>query len=131
MSQDMKPAPNELNELIADLVAIDSVNPSLVPDGAGEGDVAVFVADWLRDAGLEVHVEEVAPGRSNVIGRVRGGGSGRTLLLLGHTDTVTTAGMERPLEPRVAAGRLHGRGAYDMKSGLAAAMAAAAGLVGR
>jgi acetylornithine deacetylase len=61
-----------------------------------------------------------------VIGVARGSGGGRTLLLNGHLDTVGLAGMKTPLEPRVEAGRLYGRGAYDMKSGVAAAMLAAA-----
>ena len=53
---------DELHELLADLVAIDSVNPSLVPGGAGEAAIARFVAAWLQAEGLEVHIEEVAPG---------------------------------------------------------------------
>jgi acetylornithine deacetylase len=116
----------ELARLAADLVAIDSVNPLLVRGGAGEAAIARFVAAWLEAAGLEVTVAEVAPGRPNVVGVARGRGGGRTLLLTGHTDTVGTAGMERPLEPRFDGDRLYGRGAYDMKGGLAAAMAAGA-----
>ncbi|WP_354699077.1 M20/M25/M40 family metallo-hydrolase [Paraconexibacter sp. AEG42_29] len=114
-----------LHLLVESLVAIDSVNPSLVPGGAGEAGIAAFVAQWLRAAGLEVRVDEVAPGRPNVVGVRRGTGGGRTLLLLAHTDTVGGA-----LQIRIAGGRLHGRGAYDMKAGLAAAMSAAAGLDG-
>ena len=91
---------SELVELLGQLVAIDSVNPSLVPGGAGEAAIARFVADWLERAGLEVSVEEAAPGRPNVIGIARGSGGGRTLLLNAHTDTVGVAGMERPHEPR-------------------------------
>ena len=79
---------SSLTELAAELVRIDSVNPDLVPGGAGEGEVARFVADWLADAGLEVEVEEVAPGRPNVVGRARGSGGGPTLLLNAHMDTV-------------------------------------------
>jgi acetylornithine deacetylase/succinyl-diaminopimelate desuccinylase-like protein len=60
---------SSLTELAAELVRIDSVNPDLVPGGAGEGELARFVAEWLADAGLEVEVEEVAPGRPNVVGR--------------------------------------------------------------
>jgi acetylornithine deacetylase len=73
-----------------------------------------------------VSFEEVAPGRPNVTAVARGSGAGPTLLLLAHTDTVGVGEMERPHEPRIDDGRLHGRGAYDMKAGLAAAMSAAA-----
>jgi acetylornithine deacetylase len=117
---------SNLSELAADLVRIDSVNPDLVPGGAGEGEIARFVASWLEDAGLEVVVDEVAPARFNVVGIARGSGGGRTLLLNAHMDTVGHAGMDRPLDPRVEEGRLYGRGAYDMKASLAAIMLAGA-----
>ena len=112
--------------LIADLVAVDSVNPDLVPGGAGEGAVARLIAGWLASAGLEVHMDEVRPGRPNVIARARGAGGGPTLMLNGHLDTVGVAGMDAPHRPRVEGGRLYGRGAYDMKAGVAACMLAAA-----
>jgi acetylornithine deacetylase/succinyl-diaminopimelate desuccinylase-like protein len=117
---------DELTELTKALVRIDSVNPDLVPGGAGEGELARFVAAWLTDSGLEVEVEEVAPGRPNVVGRARGTGGGSTLLLNAHLDTVGYEGMDAPLEPRVEEGRLYGRGAYDMKGSLAAIMVAGA-----
>jgi acetylornithine deacetylase len=79
-----------LRDLVADLVRIDSVNPELVPGGAGEAEIARFVAGWLERAGVEVRCEEVAPGRWNAIGIARGRGGGRTLLLDGHTDTSAT-----------------------------------------
>ncbi len=119
-----------LAELLADLVRIDSINPDLVEGAAGEGQIARFVAAWLEDAGLEVEVEEVAPGRFNAIGIARGSGGGKTLLLNAHLDTVGVAGMEQPFEPAVENGRLHGRGSYDMKAGLAAIMLAGADAVG-
>ena len=122
---------HELTELLSRLVAIDSVNPDLVPGGAGEGELARFVAGWLERAGLEVELDEVAPGRPNVIAVARGGGGGRSLLLNAHMDTVGVAGMERPHEPYVEDGRLYGRGAYDMKGSLAAIMLAGAALVAR
>jgi len=116
---------SEVTELLQRLVAIDSINPSLVPGGAGEGEIARFVARWLEDAGLEVQIDEVLPGRPNVIGFVRGLGGGRSLLLNAHMDTVGVDGMERPHEPYIADNRLYGRGAFDMKGGLAAIMLAA------
>jgi acetylornithine deacetylase len=112
--------------LLADLVRIESVNPALVPGGSGEEDVARFVAEWLERAGLEVELYDVAPGRPNVVAVARGSGGGRSLLLNAHTDTVGVEAMEHPFEPVVRDGRLHGRGSYDMKGGLAAAMDAAA-----
>jgi acetylornithine deacetylase len=115
-----------LVELAAELVAIDSVNPDLVPGAAGEGEIARFVATRLEGAGLEVETEEVAPGRFNVVGIARGSGGGRSLLLNAHMDTVGVAGMEDPFEPRSDDGRLYGRGAYDMKSSLAGIMLAGA-----
>lgn len=117
---------DRLTALIADLVRIDSVNPDLVPGGAGEGAVARFIAGWLADAGLDVRLDEVRPGRPNVVARARGSGGGPTLMLNGHIDTVGVAGMEAPHSPRVVGGRLYGRGAYDMKAGVAACMLAAA-----
>jgi acetylornithine deacetylase len=114
----------DLVELTSQLVAIDSVNPALVPGGAGEGRIAAFVADWARSAGLEAELLEETPGRPSVLVTARGGGGGRTLLLCGHLDTVSVEGMAEPHEPRVEGDRLHGRGAYDMKAGVAAALVA-------
>jgi acetylornithine deacetylase len=108
------------------LVAIDSVNPTLAPNGGGEAEVARVLADWLDRAGLEVHVAEAAPGRPNVVGVARGTGGGRSLVLNGHLDTVGLLEPDGGLSARVEDGRLYGRGAYDMKGSLAAIAAAAA-----
>ncbi len=116
----------ETTELLRQLVAINSINPDLVADGPGEGEIARYVAAWLARAGLEVKLDEPRPGRPNVIGIVRGSGSGRSLLLNAHMDTVGVALMERPHEPVIDGNRLYGRGAYDMKGGLASIMVAAA-----
>jgi acetylornithine deacetylase len=116
---------NELTELVRRLVSIDSVNPDLVPGGAGEKEIAAFVADWMRGAGLEVETVESTCGRPSVVGIARGTGGGRSLMLNAHLDTVGVVGVERPFEARVEGGRLYGRGAYDMKGALAACMMAA------
>ncbi len=115
--------PYVLNLLRA-LVAINSVNPSLVPGAPGEREIASYLADVCHQAGLEVTMPEIAPGRINVIARLPGRGGGRTLLLNGHLDTVSVEGMSRPFDPVERDGRLHGRGAYDMKAGVAAMVAA-------
>jgi acetylornithine deacetylase len=117
---------SETTGLLRQLVAIDSINPDLVPGGAGEGKIARFVAEWFERAGLEVVVDEAAPGRPNVVGIARGSGGGRSLLLNAHMDTVGVTGMERPHDPYIENNRLYGRGAVDMKGGLAAIMVAGA-----
>jgi acetylornithine deacetylase/succinyl-diaminopimelate desuccinylase family protein len=117
---------SEIIELLRQLVAIDSINPDLVPGSAGEEKIARFISDWFARAGLEVVWDELVPGRPNIIGIARGTGGGRSLLLNAHMDTVGIVGMERPLEPFIQDNRLYGRGAYDMKGGLAAIMAAGA-----
>ena len=106
-------------------MAIESVNPDLVPSGAGEGAIASFVATWLRDAGVEVSMVEPVPGRPSVVGVVRGSGDGRSLMLNAHMDTVGAGGMSSPFSPVARDGRVYGRGAYDMKASLAAIMLAA------
>jgi acetylornithine deacetylase len=118
--------PSVTTDLLAELVAIDSVNPALVPGGAGESEIAAFVAAWLTDHGLEVTVDEPLAGRPSVVGVARGTGAGASLMLNAHLDTVNVDGMERPHDPVVRDGRLYGRGAYDMKGGLAAIMVAGA-----
>ncbi len=117
---------SEIVELLRQLVAIDSINPDLVPGGIGEEKIARFIAGWFERAGLEVVWDEPVPGRPNVIGIARGTGGGRSLLLNAHMDTVGVVGMERPHDPYIQDNRLYGRGAYDMKGGLAAIMTAGA-----
>ena len=116
----------ELEQLLSNLVAINSVNPNLVPKAPGEAEIAHFIAQWLERAGLEVQLIESVSGRPNVVGIAHGTGGGKTLLLNGHMDTVGASGMSHPHEPIIKEGRLYGRGAYDMKGGLAACMAAVA-----
>jgi acetylornithine deacetylase len=110
--------------LLRELVAIDSVNPTLVPGAAGEAGVARAIADEMRAFGLDVESQELVPGRPNVIGLLEGRSKGRTLMFCGHTDTVGVAGMEAPFSPVERNGRLYGRGAQDMKGGVAAMIAA-------
>src|SRR5258705_2768669 len=112
-------------KLLRDLIAIDSVNPSLVPGAAGEAQIAQALAAHLRSIGLDVELQEVVPGRSNVIGVLEGRRPGRSLMLCGHVDTVGVEGMTRPFDPVERDGRLYGRGSQDMKGGVAAMIDAA------
>ena len=113
-----------LPDLLSSLVAIDSTNPDLIPGAAGEAEIAAFIASWLERAGLDVRLVESAAGRPNVVAIARGTGGGRSLLLNGHMDTVGKGDFTDAHQPRLEDGRLYGRGAYDMKGGLAACMVA-------
>lgn len=111
-------------ELLDRLVRIESVNPGLDPAGAGEAEIAEFVAAWGRAEGLRVDLVERTAGRPSVVLRGGSAAAGRRLLLCGHLDTVGLAGNRDALTPHVDGDRLYGRGAYDMKAGLAAALLA-------
>ncbi len=119
---------DEVVELTRALVRIPSVYRPGDPDGT-EARVAAFVESWLRREGFQVEIQEVAPGRPNVIGSLGEKSAGRkSLLLEGHTDVVTEGDPNEWSHPPFAAelvnGRIYGRGSADMKSGLAAAMVA-------
>ena len=117
---------SETTQFLGQLVQIDSVNPDLVPGGAGETQIAKFIQIWLEVRGFETHWLEKTSGRPSVVGIARGTGGGKTLMLNGHIDTVTIAGMGIPaLEPRIEDGRMYGRGSYDMKCGVTAMLIAA------
>jgi acetylornithine deacetylase len=79
----------------------------------------------MRGLGLEVHVDEVAPGRPNVVGVLEGREPGPSLMFCGHIDTVGVEGMAAPFAAEIRDGRLYGRGSQDMKSGVAAMIDAA------
>src|SRR5262245_44273591 len=121
-------------ELLRQLVAIPSVNPM----GRGvagpeflEGRLSDFLESFFRRLGVACERTEVAPGRANVIARFDSAGAKRTILLDAHQDTVPTDGMViEPFTPVERDGRLYGRGACDVKGGLAAMMAAFERLVG-
>ncbi|MEO6126523.1 MAG: ArgE/DapE family deacylase [Ilumatobacteraceae bacterium] len=113
---------DDVLELLIALVSIDSVNPDLVPGGAGEQAVAEYIAEWSARAGLETEMVEVTPGRPNVLVTARGTGGGRSLMLNGHTDVVGVEQYHNPFIPVVTADRVSGRGVLDTKVGLAAAL---------
>jgi acetylornithine deacetylase len=119
-------------EVLQRLIRVPSVNPSLAPaEGHGEAAIAESACEWLQAHGVRAWIEEAAPGRPNAVGEV-GGGSGPTLVLCAHLDTVSTEGMTiAPFDPVVKDGRVYGRGSYDMKGSAAAIMWAAATLAHR
>jgi acetylornithine deacetylase len=111
----MESYPLDPINLTAKLVRINSVNSSLIPGAAGESEVADYCKKWFEYHGFEVHRLEETPGRPSVVG-----------VLNGHYDTVSTAGYDGDaLNPKIEDGKLHGRGSFDMKSGMAAMMSAA------
>lgn len=121
---------DEVIELTRALVRIPSVYRPGDPE-ATEARVAAFVESWFRREGFDVEMQDVAPGRPNVIGSLGEKRPGqRSLLLEGHTDVVTEGDPEEwsrpPFGAELVDGRIYGRGTADMKSGLAAAMVAAA-----
>ena len=115
----------ETLELAQRLVRIDSVNPSLVPGAAGEAALAHFVAGFLENRGLDVELRDALPARPNVLARIAGTGGGPSILLCCHLDTVSVEGMSEPFSGAIEDGRLLGRGAQDVKGGLAAMLAGA------
>jgi acetylornithine deacetylase len=120
-------------KLLRDLVAIESVNPTLVPGARGEAAGAEFLCTFLRERGIPAELEEAAPGRPNVVALLstatakanRGKKKSAALAILAHIDTVGAGDMPDPFMPREHEGRLYGRGALDIKSGVAAMCAAA------
>ncbi len=114
-------------ELLHALIETPSVNPSLEPGGQGEADIADLCGGWLHHWGFEVEVVGAEGGRPSVI--ARHGSGAPTLLYNGHLDTVGVAGMTVPAFRSVALdGHITGRGACDMKGGVAALLAAARAL---
>lgn len=113
-------------ELTRTLVRVDSRNPSLAATGPGESACARVLRDVLAGWGFRTELIETTPGRTSVVARI-GGGPGRTIMLNGHLDTVQVDGMTHdPLGAELRDGRIWGRGACDMKGGVAAMCAAAA-----
>jgi acetylornithine deacetylase len=113
-----------LTTTLADLVRINSVNPAFSDGSTNERDAAAYVARALERLGMEVTTLEPEDGRVSVVGRLPGSGGGRSLMLYGHLDTVGGGDMNDPFGAAIRDGRLYGRGAYDMKGGLAACIGA-------
>lgn len=118
-------------ELLKDLIAIDSINPGLVPGAAGEAAIVDFLTTRLQQAGFVVTVvrPEGRPERPSIIAVPSNESSAPTVVLNGHLDTVGVTGMDAPFTPRIDGNKLYGRGAADMKGGVAGIIAAAEHLV--
>ncbi|MBN9386991.1 MAG: M20 family metallopeptidase [Chloroflexi bacterium] len=117
-------SPTAAIELTQKLVQIPSENPT-----GDEVALGRFVAEWLREHGIETEVRPVEGERANVLGRIRGAG-GPPLVYLAHLDTVPIGDRHKwkhdPFGGEIADGYMYGRGSCDMKSGTAAAMIALA-----
>jgi acetylornithine deacetylase len=120
---------------LADLIRINSINPTLAAGGGGEAEIADYVATALSSLGLDVCKLESQPGRVSVVGVLQGtnttrqGGGAKSLILNAHYDTVGIEGMDEPFSAAVRDGKMFGRGSYDMKGSLAAQMAAVKAIV--
>jgi len=111
------------------------INSVYDPDkeGHNEEKVAHYIADYLKKLGLEVHIEEAAPGRPNVIGILKGKEEGKTLIFEGHTDVVTAGDLDEwhydPFEAIIEDGKIYARGACDTKGNVAAAIFAVKAII--
>lgn len=114
-------------DLLAELVRVNSVNPSMDPSSPGEAGVASLVARYMANAGFVVRSEDALPGRPNVVAVLGTPGPADPALLFEcHMDTAPLGGMRNGLRPAIRDGALWGRGACDVKGGLAAMMTALA-----
>jgi acetylornithine deacetylase/succinyl-diaminopimelate desuccinylase-like protein len=122
----------EAPKIASELVRIPSVNPSMAEGStakrtraaeaqAGEAGIADYLERFFRDLGVRVESQEIAPGRRNVLAWIAGDGAARTILFDAHQDTVSASGMEiPPFAGEIHGGKLFGRGACDVKGGMAA-----------
>ncbi len=116
--------------LLRDLVQIESVNPALSRQGSGEAAIARYIRDYLRNLGLDARFQKIEKNRVNVIGVLKGSGGGSSLMLNGHTDTVSADTMEMdPFAAEEKNGKIYGRGALDMKAGVAALITAVRSII--
>ncbi len=119
------PVREEVTQLLADLVSIESVNPYFPGGDRGEVDVATYVTEYCSRIGLSVRHQPVLPGRANVLAELKVPGATRTLALDSHMDTVSLDQMgPAGLEPRIRDDTMTGRGSCDDKASLAAMMIA-------
>lgn len=113
-----------ITRVLQDLVRINSVNPVLDPSAPGERAIAEYVGEAMSTLGAEVRYHEPKAGRVSVVARLAGLAPGRSLMFNAHADTVDVVAMPDPFSGELRDGRVYGRGAFDMKGGLAAMMGA-------
>lgn len=116
---------NFVTNALVDLVKINSVNPSLEKGGPGEVEIANYIHKVLSSLGFITTIDTVASNRINIIAVRKGSGSGKSLMLNAHMDTVGVKGMENPFGATIKEGKLFGRGAYDMKGSIASMLGVA------
>src|SRR5579862_3143106 len=118
--------------LLRDLIAIPSVNPmgrAVSGPEYFEGRMSDYLVDFFARLDVPHERIEVVPGRANVVARLARPGSNVTVLYDAHQDTVPVDGMTiAPFQPVERNGRIYGRGACDVKGGMAAMLAAFARL---
>ena len=121
-NQIINPNHKLLIQNLSQMISIPSVNPFGIFDinKPAEEDMANFFENCLLNLGLETKSHVVSDGRKNVWGVLKGKGIGPTILLAGHLDTVGVQGYKDPFLPRIEGDKIYGRGACDMKGGLAA-----------
>lgn len=105
---------NNTVELVRDLLRIDTTNPP-----GNEEKAALFIQDILRQEGISSEIYQAAPGRANILSRIKGRLSGKPVILLGHIDVVPAKREEwrhDPFAAEVSGGFIYGRGAIDMKA---------------
>lgn len=114
-------------QLLTELIGIDSVNPGLVPGAAGETEIVAYLRDRLDAQGFETHLIPSAgfDNRPSLLAIGPGNTNQECIIFNGHLDTVGVKGMDHPFTARVEGDKLFGRGAADMKGGVAAIVIAA------
>jgi len=110
----------DVRRLLRELIRI----PSHRDFDGQEKKIGEFIANWFEEKGVDVQLQEVKDGRSNVIARISGAGEAYSLMFNGHLDTVPASGMMNPFGSEVKGNKVYGRGACDMKGALAAMMSA-------
>jgi len=113
----------EIIKLLQKMIQIKTVNPP-----GNEKPLAEFLAGAMKSFGMKAEVFDLGNNRANVVGRIKGTGIKKALLMNGHLDTVPIGDMTweyGPFSGKIVQGKIYGRGAADMKSGLAAMIIAA------